>query len=125
MRQHPAVLGLKFRAGLPRPERDNAIDVYLRDDLTSAEERAWREAFEVVPKRLSPQEKRAWLDGLKDVALASDAFFPFRDNIDRARQSGVHYIVEPGGSVRDDTVIAACDEYGMVMVFSGVRLFHH
>jgi phosphoribosylaminoimidazolecarboxamide formyltransferase/IMP cyclohydrolase len=125
LRQHPAVLSLKFKAGLPRPERDNAIDVYLRDDLTPAEERAWQEAFEVVPKRLSPQEKRAWLAGLKDVALASDAFFPFRDNIDRARQSGVRYIVEPGGSVRDDTVIAACDEYGMVMAFSGVRLFHH
>jgi phosphoribosylaminoimidazolecarboxamide formyltransferase/IMP cyclohydrolase len=125
LRQHPAVLGLKFKAGLPRPERDNAIDVYLRDDLTSAEEQAWQEAFEAVPKRLSPQEKRAWLDGLKDVALASDAFFPFRDNIDRARQSGVRYIAEPGGSVRDDAVIAACDEYGMVMAFSGVRLFHH
>jgi phosphoribosylaminoimidazolecarboxamide formyltransferase/IMP cyclohydrolase len=125
LRQHPGVLGLKFKAGLPRPERDNAIDVYLRDDLTSAEERAWQEAFEVGPKRLSPQEKRAWLGGLKGVALASDAFFPFRDNIDRARQSGVQYIVEPGGSVRDDTVIAACDEYGMVMAFSGVRLFHH
>jgi phosphoribosylaminoimidazolecarboxamide formyltransferase/IMP cyclohydrolase len=125
LRQHPAVLSLKFRANLPRPERDNAIDVYLRDDLTSAEEQAWQAAFEVVPKRLSLQEKRAWLDGLKDVALASDAFFPFRDNIDRARQSGVRYIVEPGGSVRDDTVIAACDEYGMVMAFSGVRLFHH
>ena len=125
LRQHPTVLGLKFKAGLPRPERDNAIDVYLRDDLTPAEERAWEEAFEVAPKRLSRQEKRAWLDGLKGVALASDAFFPFRDNIDRARQSGVRYIVEPGGSVRDDTVIAACDEYGMVMAFSGVRLFHH
>ncbi len=125
LRQHPAVLGLQFREGLGRPERDNAIDVYLRDDLTPAEQAAWEEAFEVVPQRLTPQEKRAWLDGLKGVSLASDAFFPFRDNIDRAKQSGVQYIVEPGGSVRDDDVIAACDEYGMVMAFSGVRLFHH
>jgi len=125
LRQHPAVLGLQFREGLGRPERDNAIDVYLRDDLTPAEQAAWEKAFAVVPQRLTPQEKRAWLDGLKGVSLASDAFFPFRDNIDRARQSGVQYVVEPGGSVRDDEVIAACDEYGMVMAFSGVRLFHH
>lgn len=125
LRQHPAVLGLRFRDGLGRPERDNAIDVYLRDDLTPAEQAAWETAFAVVPRRLTPQEKRAWLDGLKGVSLASDAFFPFRDNIDRARQSGVQYIVEPGGSVRDADVIAACDEYGMVMAFSGVRLFHH
>ncbi len=125
LRQHPAVLGLQFREGLGRPERDNAIDVYLRDDLTPAEQAAWEKAFAVMPQRLTPQEKRAWLDGLKGVSLASDAFFPFRDNIDRARQSGVQYIVEPGGSVRDDEVIAACDEYGMVMTFSGVRLFHH
>jgi phosphoribosylaminoimidazolecarboxamide formyltransferase/IMP cyclohydrolase len=125
LRQHPAVLELRFREGLGRPERDNAIDVYLRDDLTPAEQAAWEEAFAVVPKRLTPQEKRAWLDGLDGVALASDAFFPFRDNIDRAKQSGVQYISEPGGSVRDDDVIAACDEYEMVMAFSGVRLFHH
>lgn len=125
LRQHPAVLGLQFREGLGRPERDNAIDVYLRDDLTPAEQAAWEKAFAVVPQRLSREEKRAWLDGLKGVSLASDAFFPFRDNIDRARQSGVQYIVEPGGSLRDDDVIAACDEYGMVMAFSGVRLFHH
>jgi phosphoribosylaminoimidazolecarboxamide formyltransferase/IMP cyclohydrolase len=125
LRQHPAVLGLKFKEGLGRPERDNAIDVYLRGDLTSPEQKAWEEAFEIVPQRLTPQEKRAWLDGLSGVSLASDAFFPFRDNIDRARQSGVQYISEPGGSVRDGDVIAACDEYGMVMAFSGVRLFHH
>lgn len=125
LRQHPAVLELKFKQGLGRPERDNAIDVYLRDDLTPAEQKAWEEAFEVVPRRLSREEKRAWLDGLSGVSMASDAFFPFRDNIDRAHQSGVRYVVEPGGSVRDDQVIAACDEYGMVMIFSGVRLFHH
>ena len=125
LRQHPAVLGLQFKEGLGRPERDNAIDVYLRDDLTPPEQAAWEEAFAVVPQRLTSQEKRAWLDGLSGVSLASDAFFPFRDNIDRASQSGVRYISEPGGSVRDSDVIAACDEYGMVMAFSGVRLFHH
>jgi phosphoribosylaminoimidazolecarboxamide formyltransferase/IMP cyclohydrolase len=125
LRQHPAVLGLQFKEGVSRAERNNAIDGYLRDDLSPAERRYWEEAFEVVPQRLSPQEKRAWLDGLTDVCLASDAFFPFRDSIDRASQSGVKYVVQPGGSVRDDVVIQACDEYGMVMAFSGVRLFHH
>jgi phosphoribosylaminoimidazolecarboxamide formyltransferase/IMP cyclohydrolase len=125
LRQHPAVLGLQFKEGVSRAERNNTIDGYLRDDLSPAERRYWEEAFEVVPQRLSPQEKRAWLDGLTDVCLASDAFFPFRDSIDRASQSGVKYVVQPGGSVRDDVVIQACDEYGMVMAFSGVRLFHH
>jgi phosphoribosylaminoimidazolecarboxamide formyltransferase/IMP cyclohydrolase len=125
LRQHPAVLGLQFKEGVSRAERNNAIDGYLRDDLSPAEQRYWEEAFEVVPQRLSPQEKRAWLDGLTGVCLASDAFFPFRDSIDRASQSGVRYVVQPGGSVRDDVVIEACDEYGMVMAFSGVRLFHH
>jgi phosphoribosylaminoimidazolecarboxamide formyltransferase/IMP cyclohydrolase len=125
LRQHPAMLGLKFREDLPRPERDNAIDLYLRDDLTPAEERYWAEAFEVVPRRLSAREKREWLDGLTGVSLASDAFFPFRDSIDRASQSGVRYVVQPGGSLRDDVVIKACDEYGMVMACTGVRLFHH
>jgi phosphoribosylaminoimidazolecarboxamide formyltransferase/IMP cyclohydrolase len=125
LRRHPAVLGLQFKEGVSRAERNNAIDGYLRDDLSPAEQRYWEEAFEVVPQRLPPQEKRAWLDGLTDVCLASDAFFPFRDSIDRASQSGVKYVVQPGGSVRDDVVIEACDEYGMVMAFSGVRLFHH
>jgi len=125
LRQHPAVLGLQFKEGVSRAERNNAIDGYLRDDLSPAEQRYWEEAFEVVPQRLSPREKRAWLDGLTGVCLASDAFFPFRDSIDRASQSGVKYVVQPGGSVRDDVVIAACDEYGIVMAFSGVRLFHH
>lgn len=125
LRQHPAVLGLQFKEGVSRAERNNTIDGYLRDDLSPAEQRYWEEAFEVVPQRLSPQEKRAWLDGLTGVCLASDAFFPFRDSIDRASQSGVKYVVQPGGSVRDDIVIEACDEYGMVMAFSGVRLFHH
>jgi phosphoribosylaminoimidazolecarboxamide formyltransferase/IMP cyclohydrolase len=125
LRQHPAVLGLRFRKGVRRPERDNGIDGFLRDDLTPAEERAWEEAFEEVPRRLSQQEKREWLEGLNGVAFASDAFFPFRDSIDRAGQSGVKYVVQPGGSMRDDEVIKACNEYGMVMAFSGVRLFHH
>ncbi len=125
LRQHPAVLGLQFRKGARRPERDNAIDGFLRDDLTPAEEKAWEEAFDQVPRRLTPQEKREWLDGLKDVAFASDAFFPFRDSIDRAARSGVRYVVQPGGSLRDPEVIKACDGYGMVMAFSEVRLFHH
>ncbi|MBN1978645.1 MAG: phosphoribosylaminoimidazolecarboxamide formyltransferase [Anaerolineae bacterium] len=125
LRQHPAALGLQFKEGVSRAERNNAIDGYLRDDLSPAEQRYWEDAFEVVPQRLTAEEKRAWLDGLTGVCLASDAFFPFRDSIDRASQSGVKYVVQPGGSVRDDVVIEACDEYGMVMAFSGVRLFHH
>ena len=125
LRQHPSVLALKFRKGLSRPERDNAIDGYLRDDLTPAEERVWEGVFEKVPLRLTHEEKREWLDGLKGVALGSDGFFPFRDSIDRAERSGVSYIVQPGGSLRDEEVIKACDEYGMIMALSGVRLFHH
>jgi phosphoribosylaminoimidazolecarboxamide formyltransferase/IMP cyclohydrolase len=125
LRQHPSVLELQFKAGASRPEKNNAIDGYLRDDLSPAEQRFWEKSFEVVPQRLSVQEKRQWLDGLTDVCLASDAFFPFRDSIDRASQSGVKYVVQPGGSMRDGIVIEACDEYGMVMAFSGVRLFHH
>ena len=125
LRQHPAVLGLRFRARLGRPERDNAIDGFLRDDLSPAEQEVWRQSFEEVPERLTADEKRRWLDGLTDVALGSDAFIPFRDNVDRAAMSGVKYIVQPGGSVRDEDVVAACDQYGMVMAISGVRLFHH
>jgi phosphoribosylaminoimidazolecarboxamide formyltransferase/IMP cyclohydrolase len=125
LRQHPAVLGLKFRAGIKRPDRDNAIDQFLRDDVTPAEKAGWEELFAETPRPLTPKEKRDWLDGMSGVALGSDAFFPFRDSIDRASQSGVRYVLEPGGSARDDAVIQACDEYGMVMVFSGVRLFHH
>jgi phosphoribosylaminoimidazolecarboxamide formyltransferase/IMP cyclohydrolase len=118
-------LGLRFRKGISRPDRDNAIDQYLRDDVTSAEAREWQSSFEVVPDRLSPSEKREWLSRMTGVALSSDAFFPFRDNIDRAYQSGVKYVAQPGGSLKDADVIKACDEYGMVMAFSGVRLFHH
>ncbi len=125
LRQHPAVLGLPFKEGLGRPAMDNAIDQYLRDDVTPEEEKAWAEVFTRIPPRLSREEKRAWLDRMAGVALGSDAFFPFRDNIDRAAASGVRYIAEPGGSIRDAEVIKACDEYGMVMAFTGVRLFHH
>ncbi|MGI6208781.1 MAG: phosphoribosylaminoimidazolecarboxamide formyltransferase [Anaerolineae bacterium] len=125
LRQHPAVLGLKFRQGLGRPERDNAIDQFLLDDLIPVEERVWRQNFTQVPERLTPDEKRAWIAKLRGVTLGSDAFIPFPDTINRAAQSGVEYIMQPGGSVRDEDVIAACDEYGMVMVYTGVRLFHH
>ena len=125
LRQHPAVLGLQFREGLSRAERNNAIDQYLLDDLTPAEQKGWEAYFAEVPERLSRQEKRRWLDGMQGVCLSSDAYFPFRDNIDRASRSGVRYVLQPGGSVRDDAVIQACDEYGMFMAFSGVRLFHH
>ncbi len=125
LRLHPKVLGMKFAKGLKRPEKINAIDIYLQDDVTPAELRAWEANFREVPERLSAAEKRAWLDHLKGVALSSDAFFPFRDNIDRAQRSGVEYIVQAGGSTRDDLVIEAADECGMLMINSGVRLFHH
>lgn len=125
LRQHPAVLGLRFRVGVTRPERDNVIDQYLRDDVTDAERKGWEEVFVDHPHQISTEEKRQWLNNLKNVVLGSDAFFPFRDSIDRAVMSGVKYILQPGGSNRDDVVIEACDQYGMVMVFSGVRLFHH
>lgn len=125
LRQHPRVLELKFRKGLRRAERINAIDLYLQEDATPQELKAWEANFAQVPVRLSAQEKRAWLDELRGVALSSDAYFPFRDSLDRAHRSGVEYAVQTGGSIRDDLVVAAADEYGMVMVNSGVRLFHH
>jgi len=125
LRQHPRILRAKFREGLNRAEMNNAIDQYLLEHPTSLEERAWKEAFDPAPKPLSAKERRDWIDKLTGVSLASDAFFPFRDSIDRAAQSGVQYILQPGGSDRDDLVIQACDEHGMVMAFSGLRLFHH
>lgn len=125
LRHHPSALNLPFKPELGRPERNNAIDLFLEDDLSVAEEKAWLECFTSPPKRLTLQEKRAWLSQQQGVSLASDAFFPFRDNIDRASQSGVSYISQPGGSVRDDIVINAADEYGMAMALSGLRLFHH
>ena len=125
LRQHPAVLGLKFRPEVRRPDRDNAIDQFLQPDVTAAEKTGWADVFAEVPAPLSPAERRAWLDQLTGVTLGSDAFFPFRDSIDRAALSGVKYVLQPGGSNRDEDIIRACDEYGMTMVFSGVRLFHH
>jgi len=125
LRQHPRVLSLRFAGGLTRSERNNAIDKYLMEDITEAEERAWKMAFDEVPTKLNAQEKREWLDGLQDVSLSSDAMFPFRDSIDRAARSGVKYVVQAGGSLRDGEVIRAANEYGMVMAFSKLRLFHH
>jgi AICAR transformylase/IMP cyclohydrolase PurH len=125
LRQHPAVLGLKFRPSVARPDRDNAIDQFLRDDVTPSERAGWDAIFAEMPRPIPPEEKRSWLNGMKGVVLGSDAFFPFRDSIDRASQSGVQYVLQPGGSNRDDAVIQACDGYGMLMVFSGIRLFHH
>jgi len=125
LRQHPSVLALPFKAGIKRPDRDNAIDQFLQPGLTDAEKQNWTNVFSRIPEQLTNEERRAWLDGLTDVVLGSDAFFPFRDSIDRAAKSGVKYVLQAGGSNRDEDVIAACDEYGMTMVFSGLRLFHH
>lgn len=125
MRQHPSVLALPFKGSIKRPDRDNAIDQFLQPDVTDAEKKNWTNVFSQIPDQLTSEERRIWLDGFTDVVLGSDAFFPFRDSIDRAAKSGVKYVLQPGGSNRDEDVIAACDEYGMTMVFSGLRLFHH
>jgi phosphoribosylaminoimidazolecarboxamide formyltransferase/IMP cyclohydrolase len=125
LRQHPKILSLPFKADIKRPDRDNAIDQFLQLDVTDVEKKNWVNVFTEIPNQLMPEERRAWLDGMTDVTLGSDAFFPFRDSIDRAAKSGVKYVFEPGGSNRDEDVIAACDEYGMTMAFTGVRLFHH
>lgn len=125
LRQHPTVLALPFKTGVANPERDNVIDQYLRDDVTDKEISGWSNVLESIPPRLTAEEKAAWLKNLTGVSLGSDAFFPFRDNIDRAAQSGVKYIVQPGGSIRDDVVIDACNEYDMAMACSSPRLFHH
>jgi phosphoribosylaminoimidazolecarboxamide formyltransferase/IMP cyclohydrolase len=125
LRQNPSVLALPFKEGIKRPDRDNAIDQFLQPDVTEAEKKNWSNVFTRIPDQLTEKERRAWLDGLSDVVLGSDAFFPFRDSIDRAAKSGVKYVLQPGGSNRDGDVISACDEYGMTMVFSGLRLFHH
>jgi phosphoribosylaminoimidazolecarboxamide formyltransferase/IMP cyclohydrolase len=125
LRQHPAVLGLKFHPEAKRPDRDNGIDQFLRDDVTEREREIWPDIFAEIPRQLTAPEKREWMEQLDNVVLGSDAFFPFRDSIDRAAQSGVRYVLQPGGSNRDDVVIEACNQYGMAMVCSGVRLFHH
>lgn len=125
LRQHPSVLALPFKEGIKRPDRDNAIDQFLQPDITEAEKKNWSNVFAYSPDQLTNDERRTWLNGLTEVVLGSDAFFPFRDGIDRAAKSGVKYVLQPGGSTRDEDVISACDEYGMTMVFSGLRLFHH
>lgn len=125
LKQHPRVLGMQFKPDAGKAERDNAIDLFVRRDTTDYELKTLSDVLEVVPERFSEQEREAWLAGLKNVTLGSDAFFPFRDNIDRAHKSGVKYIVQTGGSLRDDIVIDACNEYGMVMTTTGLRLFHH
>ncbi len=126
LRQHPKVLGLKFVDGIRRPNRDNAIDLYIseeHDDVLA--EGAWQTIFAEKPAVLTKEEKDAWVAQLSGVTVGSDAFFPFGDNVERAHKSGVDYIVQPGGSIRDDLVIETADKYGMVMAFTGVRLFHH
>ena len=126
LRQSPQVLGLRFVDTLGRAERDNAIDVYMGDEYMDVlADSAWEKIFKVKPEVFTREAKRAWLDQLTDVILGSDAFFPFADNIERAHKSGVKYIAQPGGSVRDDLVIECCDKYDMVMAFTGIRLFHH
>ncbi|MFC1949203.1 phosphoribosylaminoimidazolecarboxamide formyltransferase [Chloroflexota bacterium] len=125
LRQHPTVLGFKWRKGVGRPVRNNAIDLYLQDRLNPTEQKILEEALEGVPPQMSYQEKRDWLSKFTEVSLSSDAFIPFRDTIDRGYQSGVRYVVQPGGSLRDDDVIKACNDYGMVMAYSKTRLFHH
>lgn len=125
LRQHPSVLNLSFKDGISRPNKDNVIDQYLRDDTTPIEMREWGEVLNEIPKRLTKKEKASWISNLSGVSLGSDAFFPFRDNIDRAFQSGVEYIVQPGGSIRDDIVVKACNEYNIAMACLNTRLFHH
>ncbi len=126
LRQHEKVLNLPFVDKIGRPDRDNTIDVYISDEADEVlAEGRWQQFFKTRPEPLTREEKRAWLDRLTGVALGSDAFFPFGDNIERAHRSGVQYVAEPGGSIRDDNVIAVCDSYDMVMCFTHMRLFHH
>lgn len=126
LRQHPKVLGLEFLDTIGRPNRDNAIDVYMSEDYEDViGDDNWQKTFKVRPEPLTREEKKQWLSQFTDVSLGSDAFFPFDDNIERARRSGVGYIVEPGGSIRDDVVIDCCNKYGITMAFTGIRLFHH
>lgn len=126
LRQHPKVMGLQFVDGIRRPDRDNAIDVYISDEYMDVlADGAWESIFKVKPEVFTKEEQKAWLAQNTDVCLGSDAFFPFGDNIERAHKSGVTYIVEPGGSIRDDHVIMTCNKYHMTMAFCGIRFFHH
>lgn len=126
LRQHEKVLNLPFKADIRRPDRDNTIDVYISDDYMDVlADGVWENFFTTKPEPLTREEKRAWLDTMSGVALGSDAFFPFGDNIERAHRSGVQYIAQPGGSIRDDNVIDTCDKYDIAMAFTGIRLFHH
>lgn len=126
LRQHPKVQALQFVEGIRRPDRDNAIDVYLSDEYEDVlADGVWQQTFQVKPDVLTVEEKKSWIAQQSGVTVGSDAFFPFGDNVERARKSGVQYIVQPGGSIRDDHVIATADKYNMVMAFTGMRLFHH
>ena len=126
LRQHPKVLGLQFVDKIRRPDRDNAIDIYISDEHDDVlAEGVWQNTFKVKPEVLTEEEKKAWIAQLSGVTVGSDAFFPFGDNVERARKSGVEYIAQPGGSIRDDQVIATANKYNMVMAFTGIRLFHH
>ncbi len=126
LRQHPKVLGLQFVDNIRRPDRDNAIDIYISDEHDDVlAEGVWQNTFKVRPEVLTEAEKKEWIAKMSGVTVGSDAFFPFGDNVERARKSGVQYIAQPGGSIRDDQVIATADKYGMVMAFTGIRLFHH
>ena len=126
LRQSPKVMNLQFMDNIRRPDRDNAIDNYIGEDYMDViADGAWENIFKTKPEIFTSEEKRAWLDTLNGVSLGSDAFFPFGDNIERAHRSGVQYVAEPGGSIRDDHVIETCNKYGMVMAFTGIRLFHH
>ena len=126
LRQHPKVLGLQFVDGIRRPNRDNAIDLYISDEHDDVlAEGVWQTIFKVKPEVLTQEEKKAWIAKLSGVTVGSDAFFPFGDNVERAHKSGVDYIVQPGGSIRDDLVIETANKYNMVMAFTGIRLFHH
>ncbi|MCI5503054.1 MAG: phosphoribosylaminoimidazolecarboxamide formyltransferase [Eubacterium sp.] len=126
LRQSPQVMGLQFKDEIRRADRDNAIDIYMGDEYMDVlADGAWENIFKVKPEVFTREAKREWLDKLTDVALGSDAFFPFGDNIERAHKSGVKYVAQPGGSIRDDNVIDTCNKYDMVMAFTGLRLFHH
>jgi phosphoribosylaminoimidazolecarboxamide formyltransferase/IMP cyclohydrolase len=125
LRQHPTVLAIKWREGVSRADRNNAIDLYLQERLNKFEKETMKSAMEKVPPQLTYEQKRDWLKKLKGVSLSSDGMIPFRDTIDRAYESGVAYVLQPGGSIRDEDVVKACNDYGMVMAFSNLRFFHH